>query len=105
MNLKDKVIVITGASSGIGKELAFQCAAKGAKVVVAARNKEALEEVARKINNSSGQARAVQTDVAIRSQVENLVSKTVEEFGRLDVFVNNAGLTHPDADLVDLREE
>lgn len=104
MKLQDKVVVITGASSGIGEELAFQCAQKGSKVVVAARNKTALDQVAQKINSSGGQALAVQTDVSIRSQVENLVAQTLKEFGRLDIFVNNAGLTHPDTDLINVSE-
>ncbi len=104
MQFKDKVVVITGASSGIGKELSFQFAKKGAKVVLAARSKEALEENARLINGAGGEARAVPTDVSDRSQVKNLVDKTIQEFGCIDVFISNAGVTHAPLDFLDLAE-
>ncbi|MGA7124379.1 MAG: SDR family oxidoreductase [Polyangiaceae bacterium] len=83
-----KVVVITGASAGIGAELAKQLATKGAKVVLAARRKEELDAVARGIGE---QAFAVVTDVTKRGDVERLANAAIEHFGRIDVWVNNAG--------------
>lgn len=105
MKLKDKVVVITGASSGIGKELAFQFAAKGAKVVLAARNSAALNESAAKIEQDGGVALAIATDVTKRAEVDYLVSQTVKKFGRIDIFINNAGVTHRSVPAAELREE
>lgn len=104
MQLKDKVIIVTGASSGIGWELALQLAQKGAKVVVSARRMDKLADLATLIQKSGGTVLAVPTDVADRSQVNHLVLKSTETFGRLDVFVVNAGVTHAPLDLVDLSE-
>jgi NADP-dependent 3-hydroxy acid dehydrogenase YdfG len=84
----DKVVVITGASAGIGAELARQLAAKGAKVVLAARRKAELDKVAAEIGED---AFAVVTDVTKRSDVEHLCSAALDHFGRIDVWVNNAG--------------
>jgi len=105
MKLKDKVVVITGASSGIGKELAFQFAGLGSKVVLAARNARALEEIAGQINSSGGSALACPTDVSKRGPVESLARAAYEKFGRLDIFIHNAGISHPDVPLTDLKEE
>lgn len=103
-NLKNKIIIITGASSGIGKELAFQCARKGAKVVLAARRMAALLEIEDKIIKDGGQALAVGADVSRRFDVENCVRKTLQKFGRLDVVINNAGISHADLEALELLE-
>jgi short-subunit dehydrogenase len=84
----DKVVVITGASGGIGAELAKQLASRGAKVVLAARRKEELDAVAAEIGEN---ALAVVTDVTKRGDVEHLAKAALERFGRIDVWVNNAG--------------
>jgi short-subunit dehydrogenase len=96
----DKVVVVTGASGGIGTELAKQLAAKGAKVVLAARRKDALDAVAQEIG---AQALAVVTDVTKKSDVERLAKSAMEHFGRIDVWVNNAGrgISRSVADLSD----
>ncbi len=84
----DKVVVITGASGGIGAELAKQLAAKGAKVVLAARRKDKLDAVAQEIG---AQALAVVTDATKKNEVERLAKVAIERFGCIDVWVNNAG--------------
>ena len=96
----DKVVVVTGASAGIGAELAKQLAARGAMVVLAARRKEELDAVAKGIGE---RAFAVTTDVTKRSDVEELARAAVERYGRIDVWVNNAGrgISRSVADLTD----
>ena len=90
---QDKVIVITGASSGIGRELAHQLADRGAWLSLAARNAKRLEEAAAECRSRGGKAIVVQTDVSIPEQCENMIRRTVQEFGRIDALVNNAGIT------------
>jgi short-subunit dehydrogenase len=96
----DKVVVITGASAGIGAELAKQLAARGARVVLAARRKTELDKVAADIGK---EALAVVTDVTKRSDVEDLCKAALARFGRIDVWVNNAGhgISRAFADLTD----
>jgi NADP-dependent 3-hydroxy acid dehydrogenase YdfG len=96
----DKVVVITGASAGIGAELARQLAARGARVVLAARRKDELDAVAKRIGES---ALPVVTDVTRRGDVERLAKAALERFGRIDVWVNNAGrgISRSVADLTD----
>lgn len=84
--MKDKVIVITGGSEGIGAAVAQEVSKRGAKVVIAARNLEKLEAVAKPIG-----ALAVQTDVTKRSDNERLRDRALEKFGTIDVWINNAG--------------
>ena len=92
-HFKDKVVVITGASRGIGRELAFRLAAHGAKLSLAARNAGGLEAVRAECEQRGVQAIAVPTDVAEQAHCESLMQKTVEAFGGIDVLVNNAGIS------------
>lgn len=92
MRLAHKVAVITGAASGIGKEAALLFAAEGAKVVVADLNREGGEEVAARIGNGGGQAIFVPVNVIDEDQVQDMVRRTIEAFGRVDVLYNNAGI-------------
>lgn len=89
---RDQAVIITGASSGIGKWLALRLASQGAKVAIAARRVERLEEVAAECRSHGGQALVVPTDVGDEAQCKNLIEKTVAAFGRLDMLINNAGL-------------
>jgi NAD(P)-dependent dehydrogenase (short-subunit alcohol dehydrogenase family) len=91
--LSEQVMVITGASSGIGLVAARQAAAQGAAVVLAARNTEALEALAAEITDAGGRALAVTTDVGRLEDVERLAAAAVAEFGRFDTWVNNAGVS------------
>ena len=90
--LTGKVVVITGGSKGIGKAIAFGLAAVGAKVVLAARTRETLEQVAASLRESGAEALAVPTDVTDAEAVERLIQKTLDAYGRLDILVNNAGI-------------
>ncbi len=90
---QDAVVIITGASSGIGRELACQLAEQRAKLVLAARNPEALEQVAAECRAKGGEAAAVPTDVSAAEQCRRLVEQAVERYGRIDMLINNAGTT------------
>ncbi|HEX6588570.1 MAG TPA: SDR family oxidoreductase, partial [Longimicrobiales bacterium] len=91
--LRDQVIVITGASSGIGLASAFAAARAGARVVLAARNATDLEGAVRRIEAEGGVALAVPTDVTDYEQVEALARRAVDAFGRIDTWVNNAAVS------------
>jgi NADP-dependent 3-hydroxy acid dehydrogenase YdfG len=91
-NIEGKVVIITGASSGIGEAVAKHLVAAGALVSLAARRKDKLDALVEEIKASGGQAISFVTDVTKREQVEALVQGTVEAFGKLDVMFNNAGL-------------
>ncbi|ABF46532.1 short-chain dehydrogenase/reductase SDR [Deinococcus geothermalis DSM 11300] len=91
-NLAGKVVVITGASSGLGEATARLLSEQGALVVLGARRIDRLQRLVEELNNRGGQATAVQTDVRNREQVKRLVDTAVEAHGRLDVIINNAGL-------------
>jgi NAD(P)-dependent dehydrogenase (short-subunit alcohol dehydrogenase family) len=91
--LSEQVLVVTGASSGLGRAVAALAGARGAKVVVAARNEDGLNGAVAEIERAGSEALAVKTDVAERDQVEELVSRSVERFGRIDTFVANAIVT------------
>ena len=91
--MKDKVVVITGASSGIGKALAFEFSKRGAKCVIGARNHEKLVEIAEEIKLSGAEVAFAQTDVSIEADCKNLILTAVERFGKIDVLINNAGIS------------
>ena len=90
--LNEQVIVITGASSGIGLCTAESAAKQGAKVVLAARSEQTLNEVVSRIRSAGGEAISVVADVSDRQQLEKVARVAVEKFGRVDTWVNNAGL-------------
>lgn len=90
--LFQKVAVVTGSSSGIGKAIAQRFGEEGASVVVAARRLSLCEETVRQIRARGGEALAIQTDVTDELQVEALIQRAVAAYGRLDILVNNAGI-------------
>ena len=92
--LKDKVAIVTGASRGIGKATALELARYGAKLVVNyARSSDAADEVVKTIIDAGGEAVALQADVSQAEQVDNLIQETLSKYSRIDVLVNNAGIT------------
>lgn len=90
----NRVVVVTGASSGIGRELAVQLAERGDTVVLAARGEEALDETAEACQRAGGECLVVPTDVSKREEVERLRRAAIEAYGGFDAWVNNAGVTY-----------
>jgi NAD(P)-dependent dehydrogenase (short-subunit alcohol dehydrogenase family) len=93
MKLQDKVAIITGASKGIGKGIAIRYAEEGAAVVLASRSEDVLASIARRIREAGGRALSLALDVRNADSVEAIVQKAVQEYGRLDIMVNNAGIS------------
>jgi short-subunit dehydrogenase len=90
---KDNVVILTGASSGIGRETAYQLAEQGAWLVLAARDADRLEEAAAECRQRGGRAIGVKTDVAIEGECRSLIEQTLAAYGRVDTLINNAGIS------------
>ncbi|HEV3146012.1 MAG TPA: SDR family oxidoreductase [Gemmataceae bacterium] len=104
--LNEQVIVLTGATSGIGLVTARMAAQQGARLVLAARNSDALRQLAEEINRHGGQSHAVPTDVANWGQVEHLAEQAIRRFGRIDTWINDAGVSiYGRIDQVPLRDQ
>jgi NADP-dependent 3-hydroxy acid dehydrogenase YdfG len=103
-NISDKVVVITGASSGLGESTARLLAASGAKVVLGARRKERIDAIVKDITTRGGSAFGFKTDVTRRGDVEALVRGAIDKHGRIDVIVNNSGIM-PIAPMAALKVE
>jgi len=93
--LKDKVAIITGGGTGIGASIAREFVRVGAKVTLASRKVENLDKIAAEVKALGGEALVVQTDVRVPEQVAEMVKRTVDRFGKLDIMVNNAGAGFP----------
>lgn len=104
MRLMDKIAIVTGGGRGIGEATCLKFAKEGAKVVVADLNEADINTVVDKIKADGGEAIGMSVNVTNREQVEKMISDTVEKYGRLDIIVNNAGIT-ADAKLEKLTEE
>jgi len=89
---QDKVVVVTGASSGIGRALALRLAEQGAWLALAARDAQRLDALADECRQRGGKAIAVPTDVTAEVQCKAMIERTVTELGRLDMLINNAGI-------------
>jgi 3-oxoacyl-[acyl-carrier protein] reductase len=96
INLSAKVAIVTGGGTGIGRGVALALADEGVRVVVCGRRKDRLDEVVEIIERSGGQAVAVQADVSLEVDVERLVQTTLQKFGRVDILINNAGISGGD---------
>jgi short-subunit dehydrogenase len=93
VDFRDRVAIVTGVSSGIGRQVALDFARRGASVVLAARRADRLAEVERECRAAGGTPEAVAGDVAVEGFVESLVARALDRFGRVDVVVNNAGIS------------
>lgn len=91
--MKDKVVIVTGASSGIGKATAIECAKQGARVVLAARSKEDLILVKNEIELSDGLCIMSESDVSSEDSCKKLIEFAIEQYGRIDILINNAGIS------------
>ncbi len=91
--MKGKVVIITGASSGIGKALSQKLAEMGAKVVLAARNVEEINNISEILNGKSYDTISLKVDVTIEEDCKELISKAIEKYGKIDVLINNAGIS------------
>lgn len=92
MKLKDKVVLLTGASSGIGYEVANRFAKEGAHVIAVARRLDRLETLKEAVSDFAGKVIAMEGDVSIQSDVDRVVEKTMELYGKIDILINNAGI-------------
>src|SRR5438445_784639 len=92
MQLKGARVIVTGASSGIGRATALEFARRGARLALAARSETALHEVATEIRQRGGEAVVIPTDVTMAAQVERMTKETIRALGGIDVLVNNAGV-------------
>ncbi len=102
----DKVVLITGSSSGIGRGAALTFAAQGAKVVLASRSQDANQELLDEIQKNGGSAIFVKTDITKTEDIANMVKRTISEYGKLDIAVNNAGVEGtPDVKTADYDEQ
>ncbi|MFP4655665.1 MAG: SDR family NAD(P)-dependent oxidoreductase [Methanohalobium sp.] len=92
MELKNQIAVVTGGGRGIGKAICLALAKEGANIIPAARTQVDIEKTRKDVENIGSQSVAVQTDVTKEEDVKNLVSRSIDTFGRIDIFVNNAGV-------------
>src|SRR5574338_1399181 len=91
MSFKDKIVVITGTSSGIGREAAHEFAKRGAKLVLVSRRKEKLEELQKTLSKFNTEILTIPCDVSNKDQVKKMIDQVLEKFGKIDILVNNAG--------------
>lgn len=91
-DLNGKVAVVTGGTKGLGYGIVMTLAYHGAKVVITSRHQDDCDAVAREVMDMGGEAMGIKTDVQNKDEIQNLINKTVEKFGRLDIMVNNAGV-------------
>jgi NAD(P)-dependent dehydrogenase (short-subunit alcohol dehydrogenase family) len=104
VKLEDRVAIVTGGGTGIGKAISLALAGEGAAVVIAARNLSRLEQTAKDIESRGGRARAIQADISDHGQVKRMVAQTIKDFGQIDVLVNNAARgTFNNADVIDMN--
>ena len=103
--MREKVVVITGASRGLGRALALACAREGANLVVNSRNEDSLRPVAEEAEEAGSGVLAIPADVSDEADVEKLVDGAVQRFGRVDVLINNAGLLGPRVPIEEYPED
>ena len=99
--LENKVAIITGGNAGVGKEIAKLFASEGATVVISARRQQALDEVAKEIEEAGGKVLGVPTDISKIDDVKNLIKTTIDTYGQLDILINNAGVLDQGLNAID----
>lgn len=99
--LENKVAIITGGNAGVGKEIAKLFASEGATVVISARRQQALDEVAKEIEEAGGKVLGVPTDISKIDDVKNLIKTTIDTYGQLDILINNAGILDQGLNAID----
>jgi 3-oxoacyl-[acyl-carrier protein] reductase/2-[hydroxy(phenyl)methyl]-succinyl-CoA dehydrogenase BbsD subunit len=97
MGVQDRVAIITGSASGMGRDTAFLMAKNGAKVIINDVNEEKVEQTAKELRDSGYDALGIVADISDKAAVESMVTKTVKAFGTVDILVNNAGIDRPGA--------
>lgn len=95
MQLKDKVVLVTGASSGIGKEVAKRFAKEGALVILTARSLDKLKEVQKEIEKNNGNVESYSMDITDRNQINETIKNIIKKYNKIDILVNNAGIIKP----------
>ena len=105
MRLNRKVAIVTGGGVGIGKAISLAFAAEGAAVAVASRNQPRLESVAGEIRAKGGKAIAIPTDISDENQVKKMVAQALNEYGQIDILVNNSGIAGPTVSANDIKLE
>ncbi len=93
MNLSGRVAIVTGSSRGIGKSIALELASRGAKIVLSGRNKESLDKVLEEIEKTGSEVLTIAGDVGDSSDAQKLIDGALEKFGKIDILINNAGIT------------
>ncbi|MGD9488993.1 MAG: 3-oxoacyl-[acyl-carrier-protein] reductase [Calditrichaceae bacterium] len=93
MNLSGRVAIVTGSSRGIGKSIALELASRGANIVLSGRNKESLANVSEEIEKAGSEVLAIAGDVGDASDAQKLIDGAIEKFGKIDILINNAGIT------------
>jgi short-subunit dehydrogenase len=93
MDFKDKVVIITGASSGIGLACAHKFSKLGSKIVIAARSEEKIQQTAKELSCDGDYCLAIRTDVTLEDDCKRMVEETIKKFGRIDILINNAGIS------------
>ena len=91
--MKDKVVIITGASSGIGLAMTREFARRGSKVIMAARREEKLKKIENELKNKNYEAYTIRTDVTKEDDCRNLIERAIEKYGKIDILINNAGIS------------
>jgi 3-oxoacyl-[acyl-carrier protein] reductase len=94
MNLAGQTVLVTGGSKGIGRAICLALAMEGANIIIAARNESKINEIVDKLKKMGCKALAIQADVRNEEDVRHLISRTVDEYGRLDILINNAGVAN-----------
>jgi len=94
MNLAGQTALVTGGSKGIGRAICLALAKEKANIIIAARNDSEIKETMDKLKATGSKALAIQADVRNEDDVKNLISRTIDEYGRLDILINNAGVAH-----------